>query len=242
MRTAIMRGKRLGHESDEQQSSNSWRWVLLLCAVQIMEEQKGGDFDFDEYSAPSGSLNQISSFWRWEFSEQKLNSEEGFPSAPPCCVPAARRETRSYRWRSLVELPCWSVFLQSCWAPRWHLSCFVHRITVTATSVMATFSTWPLCKHDPPAAESHPAVPPHQNVSDKCFSACSGGYTSWNRDRMEVVTNRNQQEKVKLWKHQPKSLHWLHRRNTKLSLVTWETSAASSLRSSCLSFSRLIDT
>lgn len=180
MRTAIMRGKRLGHESDEQQSSNSWRWVLLLCAVQIMEEQKGGDFDFDEYSAPSGSLNQISSFWRWEFSEQKLNSEEGFPSAPPCCVPAARRETRSYRWRSLVELPCWSVFLQSCWAPRWHLSCFVHRITVTATSVMATFSTWPLCKHDPPAAESHPAVPPHQNVSDKCFSACSGGYTSWN--------------------------------------------------------------
>lgn len=25
MRTAIMRGKRLGHESDEQQSSNSWR-------------------------------------------------------------------------------------------------------------------------------------------------------------------------------------------------------------------------
>lgn len=180
MRTAIMRGKRLGHESDEQQSSNSWRWVLLLCAVQIMEEQKGGDFDFDEYSAPSGSLNQISSFWRWEFSEQKLNSEEGFPSAPPCCVPAARRETRSYRWRSLVELPCWSVFLQSCWAPRWHLSCFVHRITVTATSVMATFSTWPLCRHDPPAAESHPAVPPHQNVSDKCFSACSGGYTSWN--------------------------------------------------------------
>lgn len=180
MRTAIMRGKRLGHESDEQQSSNSWRWVLLLCAVQIMEEQKGGDFDFDEYSAPSGSLNQISSFWRWEFSEQKLNSEEGFPSAPPCYVPAARRETRSYRWRSLVELPRWSVFLQSCWAPRWHLSCFVHRITVTATSVMATFSTWPLCKHDPPAAESHPAVPPHQNVSDKCFSACSGGYTSWN--------------------------------------------------------------
>lgn len=180
MRTAIMRGKRLGHESDEQQSSNSWRWVLLLCAVQIMEEQKGGDFDFDEYSAPSGSSDQISSFWRWEFSEQKLNSEEGFPSAPPCCVPAARRETRSYRWRSLVELPCWSVFLQSCWAPRWHLSCFVHRITVTATSVMATFSTWPLCKHDPPAAESHPAVPPHQNVSDKCFSACSGGYTSWN--------------------------------------------------------------
>lgn len=180
MRTAIMRGKRLGHESDEQQSSNSWRWVLLLCAVQIMEEQKGGDFDFDEYSAPSCSLNQISSFWRWEFSEQKLNSEEGFPSAPPCCVPAARRETRSYRWRSLVELPCWSVFLQSCWAPRWHLSCFVHRITVTATSVMATFSTWPLCKHDPPAAESHPALPPHQNVSDKCFSACSGGYTSWN--------------------------------------------------------------
>lgn len=121
-----------------------------------------------------------SNFWRWKFSEQKLNSEEGFPSAPPCCVPAARRETRSYRWRSLVELPCWSVFLQSCWAPRWHLSCFVHRITVTATSVMATFSTWPLCKHDPPAAESHPAVPPHQNVSDKCFSACSGGYTSWN--------------------------------------------------------------
>lgn len=180
MRTAIMRGKRLGHESDEQQSSNSWRWVLLLCAVQIMEEQKGGDFDFDEYSAPSGSLNQISSFWRWEFSEQKLNSEEGFPSAPPCYVPAARRETRSYRWRSLVELPRWSVFLQSCWAPRWHLSCFVHRITVTATSVMATFSTWPLCKHDPPAAESHPALPPHQNVSDKCFSACSGGYTSWN--------------------------------------------------------------
>lgn len=180
MRTAIMRGKRLGHESDEQQSSNSWRWVLLLCAVQIMEEQKGGDFHFDEYSAPSGSLNQISSFWRWEFSEQKLNSEEGFPSAPPCYVPAARRETRSYRWRSLVELPRWSVFLQSCWAPRWHLSCFVHRITVTATSVMATFSTWPLCKHDPPAAESHPAVPPHQNVSDKCFSACSGGYTSWN--------------------------------------------------------------
>lgn len=162
-----------------------------------------------------------SNFWRWKFSEQKLNSEEGFPSAPPCCVPAARRETRSYRWRSLVELPCWSVFLQSCWAPRWHLSCFVHRITVTATSVMATFSTWPLCKHDPPAAESHPAVPPHQNVSDKCFSACSGGYTSWNRDRMEVVTNRNQQEKAKLWKHQPKSLHWLHRRNTKLSLVTW---------------------
>lgn len=180
MRTAIMRGKRLGHESDEQQSSNSWRWVLLLCAVQIMEEQKGGDFDFDEYSAPSGSSDQISSFWRWEFSEQKLNSEEGFPSAPPCCVPAARRETRSYRWRSLVELPCWSVFLQSCWAPRWHLSCFVHRITVTATSVMATFSTWPLCRHDPPAAESHPAVPPHQNVSDKCFSACSDGYTSWN--------------------------------------------------------------
>lgn len=238
MRTAIMRGKRLGHESDEQQSSNSWRWVLLLCAVQIMEEQKGGDFDFDEYSAPSGSLNQISSFWRWEFSEQKLNSEEGFPSAPPCCVPAARRETRSYRWRSLVELPCWSVFLQSCWAPRWHLSCFVHRITVTATSVMATFSTWPLCKHDPPAAESHPALQRQMFLS--VFRWLH--FLKHIRDKVEVVTNRNQQEKAKLWKHQPKSLHWLHGRNTKLSLVTSETSAASSLRSSCLSFSRLIDT
>lgn len=164
-----------------------------------------------------------SNFWRWKFSEQKLNSEEGFPSAPPCCVPAARRETRSYRWRSLVELPRWSVFLQSCWAPRWHLSCFVHRITVTATSVMATFSTWPLCRHDPPAAESHPALPPHQNVSDKCFSACSGGYTSWNISGtkwrlLQTETNKRKQNYGSI---QPKSPHWLHRRNTKLSLVTW---------------------
>ena len=173
MRTAIMRGKRLGHESDEQQSYNSWRWVLLLlCGVQSHGGTEGWRFWLRWIFSSVCFLKSnfkfltLKVFW----AEAEYWGGFSFAASLLCFLfrAAVRRETRSYRWRSLVKLPCWSVFLRSCWAQRWLLSCYVRRILVTATSVVTVFL------HDHAttrihlmerAAASRPAVPPHHNVS-----------------------------------------------------------------------------